>query len=76
VTGPELTVAGGRIVYASDRYAGQAEPLPEISVDWSPVARFGGYQNVPSGVRLNRPGSDGDPHDGIPTGSWSVRWAA
>jgi predicted amidohydrolase YtcJ len=47
----ELTVAGGRIVYASDRYAGQAEPLPKISVGWSPVARFGGYQNVPSGVR-------------------------
>ena len=25
---------------------------------------------------VNRPGSDGDPHDGIPTGGWSVRWAA
>jgi predicted amidohydrolase YtcJ len=47
----ELTVTGGRIVYASDSYEGQDEELPEISVEWSPVARFGGYQQAPSGVR-------------------------
>jgi predicted amidohydrolase YtcJ len=47
----EVTVAGGRVVYASDNYEGQAEDLPAITVEWSPVAAFGGYQNVPSGVR-------------------------
>lgn len=47
----ELTVAGGRVVYASDNYQGQAEPLPDITLDWSPVTHYGGYQNYPSGVR-------------------------
>ena len=47
----ELTVAGGRVVYASDNYEGQEEPLPGIALDWSPVAHYGGYQNVSSGVR-------------------------
>jgi predicted amidohydrolase YtcJ len=47
----ELTVAGGRIVYASDAYEGQAEELESISLGWSPVAHFGGYQNIPSGAR-------------------------
>ena len=46
-----LTVAGGRIVYSADSYAGQETPLPPISIDWSPVAHFGGYQAAPSGVR-------------------------
>jgi predicted amidohydrolase YtcJ len=47
----ELTVTGGRIVYASHVYEGQDEELPPITMDWSPVARFGGYQQVPPGVR-------------------------
>jgi hypothetical protein len=46
----ELTVAGGRIVYASDAYQGQDEELPAITMAWSPVARFGGYQQASSGV--------------------------
>jgi hypothetical protein len=46
-----LTVAGGRIVYASAAYEGQDEVLPEITVGWSPVAHVGGYQATPSGVR-------------------------
>jgi hypothetical protein len=50
----ELTVAGGRVVYASDNYQGQAEPLPGISLDWSPVAHYGGYQSHPSGARQAR----------------------
>jgi predicted amidohydrolase YtcJ len=49
-----LTVAGGTIVYASDEYEGQDEPLPPLAVAWSPVARFGGYQNLPAGVRQAR----------------------
>ncbi len=50
----ELTVAGGTIVYASDRYEGQQEPLPDISVEWSPVAHFGGYQQARSGTAQAR----------------------
>ncbi|NGN91832.1 amidohydrolase [Nocardioides sp. KC13] len=48
-----VTVAGGRVVYANAEYEGQAAPLPEISVEWSPVAHFGGYQAPaePRGVR-------------------------
>ena len=46
----ELTVAGGRIVYACDAYEGQDEELPAITMAWSPVARFGGYQRPSSGV--------------------------
>jgi hypothetical protein len=42
----ELTVAGGRIVYASAAYEGQDEELPAITMAWSPVARFGGYQQA------------------------------
>lgn len=40
-----LTVVGGRIVYASAEYDGLDEPLPPVSPQWSPVARFGGYQS-------------------------------
>ncbi|MEU7696973.1 amidohydrolase [Streptomyces sp. NPDC039028] len=39
-----LTVVGGRIVYASAEYEGLDEALPPIAPEWSPVARFGGYQ--------------------------------
>ncbi|MFF0414795.1 amidohydrolase [Kitasatospora sp. NPDC004745] len=39
-----LTVVGGRIVHAAAEYEGMAEELPPVSPDWSPVARFGGYQ--------------------------------
>jgi predicted amidohydrolase YtcJ len=41
-----LTVAGGKVVYATGLYEGIAEPLPSISPTWSPVARFGGYQQA------------------------------
>ncbi|HUN35955.1 MAG TPA: amidohydrolase [Trebonia sp.] len=47
----ELTVAGGRVVYASDNYEGQCEPLPAITLDWSPVVHYGGYQAYPPGAR-------------------------
>jgi hypothetical protein len=39
-----LTIAGGRIVYASGPFEGAAASLPDISPSWSPVARFGGFQ--------------------------------
>jgi hypothetical protein len=39
-----LTVVGGRVVYTAAEYVGLEEPLPPVSPDWSPVARFGGYR--------------------------------
>ncbi|MFD6415174.1 amidohydrolase [Streptomyces sp. NPDC060194] len=39
-----LTVVGGRVVHAGAEYEGLAETAPPISPEWSPVARFGGYQ--------------------------------
>jgi hypothetical protein len=50
----ELTVVGGRIVYASDVYEGQAEPLDPPSMGWSPVAHFGGYHRSTSGLAQAR----------------------
>ena len=39
-----LTIVGGKVVYASDRFAEHDEqPLPPAMPDWSPVRRFGGY---------------------------------
>jgi predicted amidohydrolase YtcJ len=37
-----LTVLGGKIVYAAGDFAPLAPPLPAVSPDWSPVARWGG----------------------------------
>ena len=50
----DLTVVGGRIVYASDVYEGQAEPLDPPSMGWSPVAHFGGYHRSTSGLAQAR----------------------
>src|SRR5262245_11558248 len=41
-----LTVVGGRIVYGSQEYAPLNPALPPASPAWSPVARFGGYNNT------------------------------
>ncbi len=38
----ELTVVGGRVVYASQDFAALDPGAPPASPDWSPVARFGG----------------------------------
>ncbi|GLX54593.1 hypothetical protein Shyhy01_75420 [Streptomyces hygroscopicus subsp. hygroscopicus] len=50
-----LTVVGGRVVYAAGEYEGIDEQMPPVTPEWSPVARFGGYQATPragrSGVR-------------------------
>lgn len=44
-----LTVVGGKICCAAAEYEG-LDP-PAISPDWSPVARFGGYQALRGGGR-------------------------
>ena len=38
-----LTVMGGKIVHGSGDFAPLAPPLPPVSPDWSPGARYGGY---------------------------------
>ena len=40
-----LTIVGGKVVHGAKKYADLAPPLPPVSPDWSPVARFGGYDN-------------------------------
>ncbi len=40
-----LTLLGGKIVHAAAPFASMAPPLPPAMPDWSPVRRFGGYQD-------------------------------
>jgi predicted amidohydrolase YtcJ len=40
-----LTIVGGNVVHGMEEYRNLAPPLPAVSPDWSPVARFGGYDN-------------------------------
>lgn len=40
-----LTLVGGKIVHGAAEYAKFAPELPPVSPAWSPVARFGGYDN-------------------------------
>jgi predicted amidohydrolase YtcJ len=40
-----LTVVGGRIVHGSEEFVALAPELPPVSLNWSPVGRFGGYDN-------------------------------
>ena len=42
-----LTLVGGRVTHAAGPFEGLAPTLPPIRPDWSPVARFGGYQSRP-----------------------------
>ncbi|MBF0548932.1 MAG: amidohydrolase [Deltaproteobacteria bacterium] len=40
-----LTILGGKPVYAAAEFSELAPPMPPVSPDWSPVARYGGYDN-------------------------------
>jgi predicted amidohydrolase YtcJ len=44
-----LTIVGGEVVYGAEEFATLAQPLPPVSPEWSPVARFGGYQQSQRG---------------------------
>ena len=46
-----VTVAGGKVVYATGDYEAIAAPLPDIAPAWSPIARFGGYHATAPGIR-------------------------
>ncbi|MFT8246171.1 amidohydrolase [Roseomonas sp. BN140053] len=50
-----LTVVGGKVVHGAGDYASLAPPLPPAMPDWSPVRRFGGYQDR----RAEKPGAAG-----------------
>ncbi len=39
----ELTIVGGKVVYAAGDFMKLDEPPPPAMPDWSPVRRFGGY---------------------------------
>lgn len=40
-----LTIVGGKIVFGSEEFKSHQPELPPVSPDWSPVNRFGGYDN-------------------------------
>ncbi|HTP64189.1 MAG TPA: amidohydrolase [Geobacteraceae bacterium] len=40
-----LTIVGGRVVYGAAEFGSLAPPPLPVSPGWSPVGRFGGYQN-------------------------------
>lgn len=39
-----LTLLGGKVVYGKGDFSDLAPPLPPVLPEWSPVKRFGGYQ--------------------------------
>jgi len=41
-----LTIVGGKVVYASAEFSKLAPPALPVSPDWSPVKRYGGYQQT------------------------------
>lgn len=48
-----MTLLGGRVVYGKGDFSNLAPPLPPVLPEWSPVKRFGGYQER----RLGQPGA-------------------
>lgn len=45
-----LTIVGGNIVYADSDFATLSPPALPISPDWSPVKKFGGYQQAAAAI--------------------------
>jgi len=39
-----LTLVGGKVVYASGQFSKHAPPPLSVSLDWSPIKHYGGYQ--------------------------------
>ena len=52
-----LTVLNGQAVYAAEEFSAECPPLPPVSPDWSPVGKWGGYDN-------STVDSCGQPHSG------------
>jgi hypothetical protein len=56
-----LTVCDGKINHAAGEFSGLNPALPPVSPDWSPVGRYGGYDNSPPAAHNHTPvfGADG-----------------
>jgi predicted amidohydrolase YtcJ len=56
-----LTICDGKIVHAAGEFASLNPPLPPVSPNWSPLAKYGGYANQPPSVHSHTPvfGADG-----------------
>jgi hypothetical protein len=50
----DLTIVGGRIVYAAGSFASLDAPPPLPMPEWSPVRRFGGYAGWADASRAHR----------------------
>lgn len=59
-----LTVVGGKIVFAVEEFASHSPELPQISPDWSPIKRFGGYNNSHRSGPMEHPAHHD--HDHLP----------
>ncbi|OQP42977.1 amidohydrolase [Niastella yeongjuensis] len=47
----ELTILGGKIVYAKGDFSSMAPPPLPVSPDWSPVSQYGGYYSAAKNKR-------------------------
>jgi predicted amidohydrolase YtcJ len=56
-----LTICDGRITHAATDFAELSPSLPPVSPGWSPVGRYGGYENAPAASHSHTPvfGADG-----------------
>jgi predicted amidohydrolase YtcJ len=56
-----LTVCDGKVAYAAGDFSGLSPALPPVSPDWSPVGRYGGFDNAPPLAHSHTPvfGADG-----------------
>jgi hypothetical protein len=56
-----LAVCDGKVVHAAGEFGSLNTPLPPVSPSWSPVARHGGYANLPTAIQSHTPifGADG-----------------
>ena len=57
-----LTLLGGKVVHGTGEFGELAPPLPPASPDWSPVKRFGGYQDRAATVQRAAAASCGCAH--------------
>lgn len=49
-----LTMVGGKVVYATDRFSSYAPPPLPVSPEWSPVGTYGGYHRSGPAIATQR----------------------
>jgi hypothetical protein len=57
-----LTVVDGKIVYAKEEFTAYDLELPPVSPDWSPVKRYGGYNNSHTNDGASKNGHEDHTH--------------